>query len=158
MSSNQKQILILGVGNDILGDDAVGLIAARALQDEFQESANIVEAAMGGLQLMELLEGYKKVLILDAIVTAEHPYGTILELSKEEFKHTVAIAPHMVSLPESLQLAEKLGIPFPEEIRILAMEIENPYELREGLSPSVEQALPEMVSRARVIVRQMQTI
>jgi hydrogenase maturation protease len=157
MPSNSKIILLLGVGNDILGDDAVGLLAARALRDEFQDTVDIVEAAMGGLQLMELLEGYKKVLILDAIVTAEHPYGTILELSKEEFKHTVAIAPHMVSLPESLQLAEELGIPFPDEIRILAMEIEDPYELREGLSPSVAEALPEMVSRARLIMRKMLT-
>jgi hydrogenase maturation protease len=157
MPSNPKKILLLGVGNDILGDDAVGLLAARALRDEFQDTVDIVEAAMGGLQLMELLEGYKKVLILDAIVTAEHPYGTILELSKEEFKHTVAIAPHMVSLPESLQLAEELGIPFPDEIRILAMEIEDPYELREGLSPSVAEALPEMVIRARLIMRKMLT-
>jgi hydrogenase maturation protease len=157
MSSHQKKILLLGVGNDILGDDAVGLLAVRGLYDEFHTSADIVEAAMGGLQLMELLEGYKKVLILDAIVTAEHPCGTILELSKEEFKHTVAIAPHMVSMPESLQLAEKLGIPFPEEIRILAMEIEDPYELREGLSSLVEQALPRMISRARIIVGQMLT-
>jgi len=158
MPSNQKQILLLGIGNDILGDDAVGLVAARTLRTEFQGTIDVVEAAMGGLQLMELLEGYHKVLILDAIYTTEHPLGTILELSIDDFKCTVAIAPHFVSLPESIQLAEELGIPFPEEIRILAMEIEDPYELREGLSPSVEQALPAMISRARMIVQRMLTV
>jgi len=158
MPSNQKQILILGVGNDILGDDGIGLVAVRALRIEFQDTIDVVEAAMGGLQLMELLEGYQKVLILDAIITTEHPPGTILELSKEEFKHTVAIAPHFVSLPESLQLAETLGIPFPDEIRILAMEINDPFELHEGLSPAIQSALPLLIDRARTVVHQLQNI
>ena len=152
MTARHPDILLLGLGNDILGDDAVGIVAARLLKKEFRDEIDIVEAAAGGLELMELLAGYKKVLILDAIITNEHPPGTILELSKEEFKSSVAIAPHYVSLPEAFQLAEELGITFPVTTHILAMEIRDPFELREGLSPAVENALPLFLERAKKIL------
>jgi hydrogenase maturation protease len=140
------------MGSDILGDDAVGLLAARALREEFEPSIDITEAMTGGLKIMELLEGYERVLILDAIMTKQCPPGTVLELSKEQFKKTVAIAPHFVSLPEAIELADRLGIRFPQEIRILAMEIINPYELTEELTPAVGASLSEFVRQARAIL------
>lgn len=152
MRKPKSKYLILGIGNDILGDDGVGLAAARLLKKEFEHSADIVEAIAGGFKLMELLEGYDKVLILDAVITGQHPVGTVLELSKEEFQSTVAIAPHYMSLPEAINFAEKLGINFPKEIRILAVEIEDPYQIREGLSSIIEQTLPNFVKKARGIL------
>jgi hydrogenase maturation protease len=148
----RNSALLLGMGSDILGDDAIGLLAARALREEFQQFMEITEAMTGGLKIMELLEGYEKVLILDAIMTKQYPAGSILELTKEQFKKTVAIAPHFVSLPEAIELAERLGIRFPKEIRILAMEINNPYQITEELTPAVKAALPEFVRRARTIL------
>ena len=147
--------LLLGIGNDILGDDAVGLIAVRSLKDEFQNSVAIIEAMMGGLKLMELLEGYDRVLILDAIMTKKHPVGSVLEISKELFHKTVAIAPHYVSLPEAIELAGHLGIMFPKEIRILVMEIDDPYRVTEELTPTVREALPEFIRRARDILHDL---
>ena len=143
------------MGSDILGDDAVGLLAVRSLKEEFHESVTITEAMTGGLKIMEILEGYERVLILDAIMTKQNPVGTILELSKEQFHKTVAIAPHFVSLPEAIQLADHLGIRFPKEIRILAMEIDDPYQVTEELTPAVRQALPEFVRRARNILHDL---
>jgi hydrogenase maturation protease len=142
------------MGSDILGDDAVGLLAVRSLKEEFDQSVTTMEAMTGGLKIMEILEGYEKVLILDAIMTKQHPIGTVLELKKEQFHKTVAIAPHFVSLPEAIQLADYLGISFPKEIKILAMEIDNPYQLTENLTPAVRAALPEFIRRARNIIHE----
>lgn len=142
------------MGSDILGDDAVGLLAVRALKEEFDQSVAVTEAMAGGLKIMEILEGYDRVLILDAIMTKQNPVGTIMELTKEQFHKTVAIAPHFVSLPEAIELADYLGIHFPKEIRILAMEIDNPYQLTEELTPAVGDALPEFIRRARIILRE----
>jgi hydrogenase maturation protease len=152
MPVRRNKILILGLGNDILGDDAVGLYAARELQKEIQDNIDVVEAVISGFEIMDVLEGYKKVLLLDAVVTNQHPPGTILELSKEQFKNVVAISPHYMGLPEVFLLAKEMKIDFPKEIRILAMEIKPPYEVREGLSSDIMNALPDLISKGKDIL------
>ncbi len=142
-------ILVLGVGNDILGDDAVGLLTARRIKEEFDGIVDVIEAPVAGFALMEYMEGYKYVLLLDAIVTGEHPPGTILELTKDDFKNIVACSPHYVGIPEIFRLAENLNIAFPDKIYILAMEVENPFDFQECLSPSIEDALPQFTEKAR---------
>jgi len=152
MSTRQHKILILGLGNEILGDDAVGLLAARELLKVFQGRVDIAEAAVSGFEIMEIIKGYEKVLLLDAVVTKKHSLGTILELSKEQFKKVVAISPHYMGLPEIFQLAATVNINLPNEIRILAMEIEPPYVLTEGLTKVIEESLPEFIQQAQKII------
>ncbi len=151
-----KRLLVLALGNDILGDDGVGFAAARLLKKELPEDfADIQETAESGLALLDFLEGYDKALLLDAISTGKCPPGTILEYSSEDFCKITAPSPHFAGLPEILQMAEKLNIPFPKDILILAMEIENPLVLTERLSPEIQKALPEFVKRAKKILRQL---
>jgi hydrogenase maturation protease len=145
--------LVLALGNDILGDDAVGLLAARRLAAALPEGIEVVEAPGGGLALLDLLEGRERALILDAILTGNFPAGTVLEFATADFAKVEAPSPHFAGLPEVLRMVEVLGIPFPSDIRILAMEVADPYEVREGLTPPVERALPALVERAREIVQ-----
>ena len=81
-------------------------------------------------------------------MTDSHPPGTILEFTSDDFRKVVAPSPHYPGIPELLQMAEHLGIPFPKSIRIPAVEVADPYQIREGLSTSAEQALPALVMRA----------
>jgi hydrogenase maturation protease len=144
----RPRILVLGLGNDILGDDAVGLLAARRLRALLPETVDVVESGGGGLDLLDALEGYDRALLLDAILTGKHAAGTILEFSAEDFKKDDAPSPHYAGLPTVIQLAESLGIGFPTIFQIVAIEVENPYEVLEGLSKSVEAALPALIERA----------
>jgi hydrogenase maturation protease len=98
------------------------------------------------------MEGYEYVLLLDAIVTGKHEAGSILELSRDDFSGGNAVSPHYISLPDLFALAEKLDIPFPREFRIIAMEVDDPYQLIEGLSSTAEKALPHFLARARMII------
>jgi hydrogenase maturation protease len=153
MSDDDRPILVLGLGNDILGDDGVGLVAARRLKEEVQEDVEVVESSEAGLALMELLEGYERALLLDAVLTGAHPPGTVLEFSATDFQTVIGPSPHYAGLPEVLAMAKQLDIPFPQELCILAMEVENPYQVREGLSPSVEKSLAHFVERAREVLQ-----
>ena len=81
-----KRCLLLALGNDILKDDGVGLAAAGLLRSEFKEAVDIVEAPGTGLALLELLAGYDRALLLDAIFTGNAPPGTVLEFSREDFQ------------------------------------------------------------------------
>ena len=68
--------------------------------------------------------------------------GTVLEFSREDFDRVLGPSPHYAGLPEVLSLAKHLEITFPEEIRVLALEIADCCDFRETLSPPIEQALP----------------
>lgn len=148
MTKQHPRILVLGLGNDILGDDAVGLLAARRLREHCSAEVDVVEAAESGLGLLDFLEGRRHALLLDAILTGRHPVGSVLEFSREDFRTTGGSSPHYTGLPEFLRLAECLAIPVPTELCVLAMEVEDPYRVREGLSLAVDQALSGYVARA----------
>ncbi|MGA9754954.1 MAG: hydrogenase maturation protease [Desulfobaccales bacterium] len=148
-----RRCLLLALGNDILKDDGVGLATARLLRDEFQKSVDIVEAPGAGLALLELLEGYDRALLLDAIFTGYAPPGTVLEFSRDDFQKAAAPSAHYVGLPEVLRQAERLGIVFPQELRILALEVASPFESHAEMSPSTRGALPGYVDRARQVLQ-----
>lgn len=152
MNDARPRILVLGLGNDILGDDAVGLLAARRLRVLLPETVDVVESPGAGLDLLDLLEGYDRAVLIDAIMTGKHPPGTILEFSAEDFKKDDAPSPHYAGLPTVIQLSESLGIRFPNIFQIVAVEVENPYEVLEGLSEPVEAALPAVIERAEGLV------
>jgi hydrogenase maturation protease len=144
------EILLVAFGNDILGDDAVGLIAARELKQEFEGEVDFVEAAPG-LELLDLVENYNAVLILDSMITAREP-GTVLEFSLEDAPPAAGHSPHYAGLPEARNVAEQLGLPWPERLRILAVEIAPVDEFHEGLSAPIATALPAFLQKAREIL------
>jgi hydrogenase maturation protease len=153
VTAHPARILVLGLGNDILGDDAVGLVAARRLRSTLPAAVDVLEQAGASLDLLDILEPYDRVLILDSILTGQHPAGTILEFDRTDFQEVLGPSPHYAGLPEVLRLAEALGIPFPAEIRILACEVADPYQIRAGISNTVQEALVPFVARALDTVR-----
>lgn len=152
MSANNNGILLLALGNDILGDDAVGLFAARQLSEELDGFVEITEASAAGFALLDYLSGFEKVLILDSVVGDESAAGMIREISVGEFSAQSVLSPHFVGLPELIETAHALEIPFPTEIKLLGMTVEDPYVLREGLTKRVSEKLPEFVEDARRII------
>jgi hydrogenase maturation protease len=145
--------LLLALGNDILGNDGVGFTAARLLREEFQETVDIVEGSGAGLVLLELLDSYDRVLLLEAIFSGSAPPGTVLEFCRDDFQKAAAPAAHYVGLLELLRQAGSLGLKFPRDLRILALEVENPFEFHEGIGPATQEALPGYVDRARQVLQ-----
>jgi hydrogenase maturation protease len=152
MLASGNRILLLALGNDLMGDDAAGLAVAKLLRQELTGEIDVVESSAAGFELMELLEGYDRALIVDAINTRTNPPGRVLEFTAEEFTGHAAWSAHYAGLPEILELASRLEIPFPSEIRILAMEIDPLFETRIGLSDQITLALPKFLARARSIL------
>jgi hydrogenase maturation protease len=143
------------MGNDILGDDAVGLEAAARLREEFDGRVDFVQTPAGGLNLLDHLEGYERALILDSVMTGAFAPGTVLSFEPHQFGESKAPSPHFAGLPEVMQMAAHLHIPIARDVRILAMEILEPYVVREGLSEPVQKALPAFVAQAGELLRQL---
>jgi hydrogenase maturation protease len=146
--------LVLGLGNDLLSDDAVGLLAVRQLQQEIPPGGEVevVETGLAGLALLDHFIGFDRALILDSICSGRHAPGTVTEIAPADLRAIEAPSPHFAGLPELLALARRLELPFPADIRILAIETADPYTLGGGLSPAVEAGLAVLVARAREIL------
>jgi hydrogenase maturation protease len=141
--------LVLGLGNELAADDAVGLLAVRALREELAGVADVVESGASGLALIEALAGRERAVIVDAILTGLRPPGTIVELGLDRIGRLVAPSLHHAGLPELAAVAERLGLAFPSRTRVFALEVVDPYTLGGGLSEPVRAALPTLVDRVR---------
>ncbi len=156
--SSGKRTLILGLGNELAGDDAVGVLAARALRGELANSeAEIVESAASGMALIEIFTGYERALVIDSIRGGRNPPGTITELALADVGRVVAPSLHHAGLPEMAAAAKRLGLDFPAETCVLAVEVVDPYTFGATLSESVANALGEVVRRARDRVAQWES-
>ena len=140
--------LVLALGNDILGDDRIALEAAELLQAGRPPGVQFVYSAEAGFALMEKMTGYRQVLILDSVMTGRHPPGTVLEMNRDDFRKIVAPSPHYAGLPEIFRLADCLDLDMPTELRIVAMEVQDPYQVREQMSAQVRAGLPAFVATA----------
>ena len=69
MSKEPLSTGIIGLGNPLLTDDAVGIIVARQLQELLPEDMFIVEASAGGMELVELMLDHERIILIDAIMT-----------------------------------------------------------------------------------------
>ena len=136
--------LILGMGNPIMGDDGVGIWAARALKDRFnEEEVTVMETSMAGLNLLELLADYDKAILIDAIKTGEGEIGQIYRLEPEMFNDTRhAISTHGVDFSTALELGSRLGLTLPREIILFAVEVADVNTFSEKCTPKVEQIIP----------------
>lgn len=141
--------VILGLGNDLLSDDSIGLLVARQLSRENVDSVNIVESDLCGLALLDLLVDYDRAIIIDAMHTGKHQPGTILELGPDSFGESLSPSPHYTGLPELIALANELGLYFPRQIRIFAVEAGNLHTVGGDLSDPVAKALPQVTNRIR---------
>ncbi len=141
--------LVLGLGNELLSDDGVGLLAIRHLKEQYKGQAELVESSLHGLALIDLFIGYDRAIIIDAIQTGKHHPGEIIQLSPADLDHVIAPSPHYTGMPEMLALAKELELEFPKEVVIFAIEVVDPHTLGGGLTPVILEKLPELVAKIK---------
>jgi hypothetical protein len=72
-ATNATRTLVLGLGNDILADDAIGLLAVRALRPSLDDAVDVEETSVHGVALLDLLTGYDHAVLIDAVRTGTTP-------------------------------------------------------------------------------------
>ena len=147
--------LLLGLGNDILTDDAVGLLIARQLQRDLAHNASIAvrETTEMGLALLDFITGYSAVVIVDSIQTGQESPGFVHELDAASLARLTGRTPHFVGVGETLELGRHLGLPTPERVKIFAIEVADPFTLGTTLTPALQTALPAVVGRIAAAVQ-----
>jgi hydrogenase maturation protease len=155
-----SKILVIGLGNPILGDDGVGWRVVEQLSaqvgaapgEEIQTPGEkfftFDYASLGGLSLMERLVGYQRVILVDSMETGQSPEGSVRVFSLEELSNPSAghsASAHDTSLLTAIETGRKMGLALPESVRVVAIEARNVYDFSEELSPTVAAAVPVAV-------------
>ena len=154
--------LVLGLGNELYGDDGTGIHAVRLLKKELKakkedpswlDNIDFEECSLSGLSLLEVFIGYDTLIIVDTIKKANPVTGRIHLLKDKDLRHIPGPSPHYVSVPQTLEIGKKLGLKVPEKIKIIAVETKSMYNLGEGLSPEMDKALPSIVEEVKKVLK-----
>ncbi|HZZ84343.1 MAG TPA: hydrogenase maturation protease [Anaeromyxobacteraceae bacterium] len=135
-------ILVLCLGNRLRRDDGVAWRVADLLERDPPAGAAVVRTSLSGLKLLDEMEGFERVVLVDAIQSGRRAPGTVLSFDAEELPRAPGPTPHVLGLSSSLTLARSLGAPVPGRVDVVAVEIADASTFEEGLTPEVEAALP----------------
>ncbi len=149
-----RRTLVLGLGNDLLGDDGVGLRIVQELKGRPALAGFDFEtAATAGLALLDLLPGYERAYIVDSAATGRGALGHLHRLEAESLAELpLKPSSHYAGLPEVLALAEVMKMEMPHDVEVLGVEIEDPYTIRPALSPKLEARLPALVDEVEQVL------
>jgi len=141
--------IILGVGNQILGDDGVGIHVVHELKKHINHHPDITieEAITGGMNLLDLLLGYDKAIVVDAVKTETGENGEVKRIHLNDFSTMHSCNPHDVSLREAIEMAKKMGeTKIPHDIVIIGVLMKQiPCTFEEQLSKKIARAVPTAV-------------
>jgi len=70
-----RRELVLGLGNELLSDDAVGLLAARRVAELAGARVDHAEACVATLDLLPVIAGYDRLIVVDAFLSGVEPPG-----------------------------------------------------------------------------------
>ena len=138
--------IVVGIGNPVLKDDAVGIKIA----EHFTGQVDTEILMCTDFKVLDKILGYERALIVDGVRLGHAP-GTVLEFKAEDLFFTEGFSgTHNLSLPATLQIGYRLfGGEMPAEIKIIAVEIEDADTFGRECTPAVEAAIPEAVRRIR---------
>jgi hydrogenase maturation protease len=101
------------------------------------------------MALIEIFAGYDRAVVVDSIRTGRNPPGTVTELALADVGHVRAPSVHHTGLPELAAVAERLGLTFPSQTCVFAIEVEDPYSFGAQMSGSVAGAADALAARVR---------
>jgi hydrogenase maturation protease len=143
MGGGNLTTLVLGLGNPSLSDDSLGFHVASLLRENIKQfEITIVQASVAGLDVLELLAGYDKAIIIDAIQTGAGQAGRIYRFKPQEIAAGEISTPHDINFITALELGYKLGLTLPPEIVIFAIEAGDVTSCQETCSQAVNEAIP----------------
>lgn len=139
---SSKSVLILGIGNFVMSDDAVGVVVVQQLKKNysFPDNVEIMDGGTLGLDLLPKLEDVTHLIIVDAVETGMKP-GACVRLGGQELPIALQtkISPHQMGLKDLLAVSELMGH-VPKEMVLIGVQPAS-IEMEVGLTPAVEAQL-----------------
>jgi hydrogenase maturation protease len=148
-----RETVVLGLGNSLLCDDAVGLRVAAALQELMDadpvDGVTVVTSARAGFEVIDLLAGTEEAIIIDCLDVPDAEPGRVRRLDLQDVAGAARlVGAHDLSVAAAFELAAEMGISMPDSVEIYGVEAAETRCFSERLTPPVEAAA---ASLARVL-------
>ena len=170
---------VLCLGNELISDDALGIVASRWLLPRLAVAGTpvppgpsfdpavtvrafelprvgpveVVETALTGMYLLEAMVGASRLIVVDTVVTGATDPGTVLELEESDLAGPRGGTPHYIGLLETLDLARALGLKVPADVVIVAVEAGDHTTVGGEMTAPVEAAVPVVVDRVMALIQ-----
>jgi len=157
MSRSDGDLLILGIGNVLLGDEGVGVHVVRALEADAAHAVSgkplppqsrVVDGGTLGLDLLPLINDARAIVFVDAVALGA-PAGSMVTLESDRLRAVFAghLSVHQVGIGDLLAVAILAGM-LPEHVALVGVQPES-AEFSLELSPAVQAVVPAASRAAR---------
>ncbi len=154
MSTSNGGTVVIGLGNPLMGDDGLGLVALERLRATYEIGTDVelVDGGTWGMNLLPIIEDAARVILIDAIDVGAAP-GTPARLEHARLPRYLAtkISPHQVDLRDVLGLAELRGT-LPNDTIALGLQPQR-IKFGDGLSDIVRCGIDDLVA---LVVRELE--
>ncbi|MHB1148761.1 MAG: hydrogenase maturation protease [Lutibacter sp.] len=141
-----NSILILGVGNYLMGDEGIGVhVMQEMAKINLPDYVDILDGGTGGFLLLNCFEAYQTIIFVDATMDGK-PAGTI-SLIRPKFASDFpsALSVHDVGLKDMIEavylMEEK------PDLHLFTVSIEELVPMTIELSPNVKNAIPKIIEQ-----------
>jgi len=143
LTDRDSRIAVVGLGSPIMCDDAVGLKVSQAIAAMDIDDVDCHEEAVGGLDILPVIHGYKYAVIVDAIQTGKYGPGTVVIFDESYFDDLIGEAScHDVNLPTAVKIGRQMDPDImPDKIMFVAIEVEDIKTMSETMTPAVESSV-----------------
>lgn len=147
------------LGNPILSNDSIGLVIGRRLagEAEFKRPELCFREFTGSpLKLVMLLSEYRKVVLIDSVVSGRVEVGTVMVFREEELGQPKnGFHPHGINIPEAIYISRKYGISFPDIFVLAGIEVGEIGGFGEELTPALAGRLEDVYRDVAGVVREV---
>jgi hydrogenase maturation protease len=135
-------VRVLCLGNDLLGDDAFGLVAGRELA-KVRPDVEVICSSASGLHLLDYVLDCDRLVVIDTVETGHAEPGTIYVT--DELPKSRGDSAHCTGLFDALSLASRLGLNVPSKVTVIAVEAADCRTIGGVMDQRIEAAVDEVV-------------
>ena len=135
-----KNILI-GLGNPIMSDDGIGPLVSEQVHKRVS-GFDLDTSYGGGFDVVDRILGYRRAVIIDAMVTGSCPPGTVIRIEPQSSVKTLRTSySHGIDFLEAMEMACSCGAAIPADVILYGIEVENPFSLGQEISKGLRDDL-----------------
>jgi hydrogenase maturation protease len=148
----ERNVLILGIGNLLMGDEGVGVHFIHALFEQKIEisQADIIDGGVGGFALMGYFDDYEHIIFIDATMDGKTPGSISLIEPKFASDFPQALSAHDFGLKDMIESLYLLGkMP---NLYLFTVTIPSIKPMSLELSSEVQNSIPELIKKVSTLI------
>ena len=148
------RILVLGIGNYLMGDEGVGVHAIHAMSKmDLPKNVDILDGGTGSFDLMPILAKYPIVIFIDATMDGKTPGTLSVIYPKFAADFPTVLSAHDVGLKDMIDALEFKGeLP---KIILVTVTIKDMMPMTIKLTDDINAAIPSLTARVLEIIEEM---